>query len=68
MTGEEIMKFREFEHKEQKLKEEQEKLKKTLEMDLKKQRNEIRDIYEKFDEKLFILFRRRLEYEYRICE
>jgi len=68
MTEEERMKLREFEAKEQKLKEEKEKIKKNLELELKKLRNDIQEICTKFDERLFILFRRRLEYEYRIYE
>lgn len=68
MNEDELMKLREFELKLEKLNEEKEKIKNNLRMDLRKLRNDINDICNKFDEKLFVLFRRRLEFEYRICE
>lgn len=68
MTEDERMRLREFEAREAKLKEEKEKIKKSLESELKKLKSDINDICTKFDERLFILFRRRLEYEYRIFE
>lgn len=39
-----------------------------MEAELKKLNNEITDICSRFDEKLLILFRRKLEYDYRILE
>mmetsp|Transcript_8770 Transcript_8770/g.7740 ORF Transcript_8770/g.7740 Transcript_8770/m.7740 type:complete len:328 (-) Transcript_8770:444-1427(-) len=68
MTEEERMKLREFEQKEQKLKEEKEKIRKNLELERKKLKADIEDICNRFDDKLFIVFRRRLEFEYRIYE
>ena len=68
MEDEERIKFSEFEAKEALIKEESEKIKKNLEIELRKLKNEIREICEKFDEKLFVLYRRRLEYEYRTQE
>jgi len=68
MEDEERIKFSEFEAKEALVKEEREKIKKNLEIELRKLKNEIREICEKFDDKLFVLYRRRLEYEYRTQE
>jgi hypothetical protein len=68
MTEDQRMKLREFEAKDAKLKEEKEKIRKNLELELKKLKAEINDISNKFDDRVFILFRRRLEYEYRISE
>ena len=68
MTEEERMKFREFEIKEQKFNEEKEKIRKNLELELRKLKNEINDVCNRFDEKLFVLFRRKLEFDYRISE
>lgn len=68
MTEEERMKMKEFEVRKQKLEEEKEKIRKNLEAELKKLNNEITDICSRFDEKLLILFRRKLEYDYRILE
>jgi hypothetical protein len=68
MNEEERMKLREFEARETKLREEKEKIRKNLELELKKLRADIQDLCTKFDERIFILFRRRLEYEYRIYE
>jgi len=58
MTEEEKLKMREYEVKEQKMNEEKEK-------NLK---NQIDDICFKFDEKLLVLFKRKLEYDQRIFE
>ena len=68
MDDDEKIKFSEFEAREQQLKEEREKLRKNLELELRKLKNEIKEICEKFDEKMFVLYRRRLEYDYRIYE
>ncbi|CAD8159373.1 unnamed protein product [Paramecium pentaurelia] len=68
MTEEERMKLKEFEVRKQKLEEEKEKIRKNLEAELKKLNNEITDICQRFDDKLLILFRRKLEYDYRILE
>jgi cilia- and flagella-associated protein 43 len=68
MNEDQRMRLREFEAKESKLKEEKEKIRKSLESELKKLKSDINDICTKFDDRLFILFRRRLEYEYRIYE
>lgn len=68
MDDDERIKFNEFEAKESLLKEEREKLRKNLELELRKLRNEIKEICEKFDDKIFVLYRRRLEYDYRVYE
>ncbi len=68
MDDDERIKFSEFEAKESMIKEEREKIKKNLEIELRKLKNEIKEICEKFDEKLFVMYRRRLEYEYRAYE
>jgi hypothetical protein len=68
MTEDERTKFKEFEVKKARLEEEKEKIRKNLENELKKLRNEILEICFRFDEKLLILFRRKLEYDYRIYE
>merc|ERR1719498_1411331 len=68
MTEEERVKYDDFLAKELKLNEEKEKIKKSLEQELRKTRTEINELCENFDKKLFILFLKRLEYSYRICE
>ena len=68
MTEEEKLKMREYEVKEQKMNEEKEKMRKNLENELKNLKNQIEDICFKFDEKLLILFKRKLEYDQRIYE
>lgn len=68
MDDEERLKFSEFEAKETLLKEEKEKIRKNLELELRKLKNEIKEICEKFDDRLLVLYRRRLEYEYRVYE
>lgn len=68
MDDDERVKFAEFEAKESLVKEEREKIRKNLELELRKLKNEIKEICEKFDERLFVLYRRRLEYEYRVEE
>jgi len=68
MTEEEKLKMREYEVKEQKMNEEKEKMRKNLENELKNLKNQIDDICFKFDEKLLVLFKRKLEYDQRIFE
>src|SRR5690349_10998295 len=68
MDDEEKIKFSEFEAKETQLKEEREKMRKNLELELRKIKNEIKEICEKFDDKIFVLYRRKLEYDYRVFE
>lgn len=68
LTEEEKTRMKEFEVKKQKLDEEKEKLKKNLENELKKLKNDVTDICQKFDQRVLILFRRKLEYDYRIAE
>lgn len=68
MTEDERSRLKEFEVKKARLEEEKEKIRKNLESELKKLRNEILEICFRFDDKLLILFRRRLEYDYRIYE
>ena len=68
MTDEEKMRLKEFEVKETRLKEEQEKIRKNLQSQLKKEKQEIQDFIEKFEEKLNFVFKRKLEYDQRIFE
>lgn len=68
MNEEEKLKMREYEFREQKLNEEKEKMRKNLENELKKLRSDIVDIYQNFDEKLLVLFKKKLEYDLRILE
>lgn len=68
MTEEEKLKLREYEVKEQKMNEEKEKMRKNLENELKNLKNQIDDICFQFDEKLLVLFKRKLEYDQRIYE
>lgn len=68
MSEEEKLKLREYEVKEQKMNEEREKMRKNLENELKNLKNQIDDICFKFDEKLLVLFKRKLEYDQRIYE
>ena len=66
MSEEEKSKFKEYEQKRQKAEEEKERIVKKLEAELRKLKLEIDDIMEKYDEKLFMLIKRKLEYDYRI--
>lgn len=68
MTEEERIKLKEFEVREQRLQEERDKMRKNLENELKNLKSEINEICSKFDEKLLVLFRRKLEYDQRISE
>ena len=68
MNEEERIKLKEFEVKKARLEEEKEKIRKNLENELKKLKNEILELCVRFDDKLLILFRRKLEYDYRIYE
>lgn len=68
MSEDEKMKLKEYEVKKQKAEEEKERTIKKLEAEYRKLRQEIEEILDKFDEKLFVLFRRKLEYDYRIEE
>ncbi len=68
MTEEERVRLKEFEVKKLRLEEEKEKIRKNLENELKKLKNEIIDVCLRFDEKLLLLFRKKLEYDYRIYE
>jgi hypothetical protein len=68
MNEEERMKFKEYEIKKQKLEEEKDKIRKNLEVELKKSKQEVTELCQKFDEKLIILFKKKLEYDYRIYE
>ena len=68
MNEEEKLKMREYEVKEQKMNEEREKMRKNLENELKNLKNQIEEYAYKFDEKLLMVFKRRLEYDQRIYE
>ena len=59
MTEEERVKYDEFQALEVKLNEEKEKIKQSLEQELRKTRTEINELCEGFDKKLFILFLKR---------
>ena len=60
--------MKEYEQKRQKAEEEKERIVKKLEAELRKLKMEIDDVMEKYDEKLFMLVKRKLEYDYRIEE
>lgn len=68
MNDDEKIRFREYELKEQKQNEEKEKLRKNLENELKKLNSEINEICAKFDERLGIFLKKKLEYEQRLGE
>jgi iron-sulfur cluster repair protein YtfE (RIC family) len=68
MSEEEKNKLKEYEQKKQKVEEEKERTVKKLEAELRKLKLDIDDIMEKFDEKLFGLLRRRIEYDLRVEE
>lgn len=68
MNDDEKIRFREYELKEQKQNEEKEKLRKNLENELKKLNSEINEICVKYDEKLNIFLKRKLEYDQRLGE
>lgn len=68
LKDEEKVKKQEFQLRKKKHEEEVMKLKKKLEQDLKKLRDKINEVCTNFDQKLFVLFTKRLEYQYRIYE
>lgn len=68
MSEEERMKLKEFEVKKARLEEDKEKIRKNLEAELKKLNTEIVELCTRFDEKILVLFRRKLEYDYRVLE
>ena len=68
MTDDEKAKFEHFKIQKQKFEEEALKLKKRLEQDLNKLREKIAETCTNFDQKLLVLFNKRLEYQYRIYE
>lgn len=68
MTDDEKIRLREYEIKEQKQNEEKEKIRKNLENELKKLRGEIQEICTKFDEKLGLFLKRKLEFDQRVSE
>ncbi len=63
MTDDEKIRLREYEIKEQKQNEEREKIKKNLENELKKLKGEIQEICTKYDEKISLFLKRKLEYD-----
>jgi hypothetical protein len=68
MNDDEKIKLREYEIKEQKQNEEKEKIRKNLENELKKLRGEIQEICLKFDEKLSLFLKKKLEFDQRVGE
>ncbi|KRX02904.1 WD40-repeat-containing domain [Pseudocohnilembus persalinus] len=68
LNDEQKIKLKEYEVNLQKQQEEKDKIRKNLESQLKKLKQEIVEICQKFDQKLLILFRRKLEFDYRIYE
>lgn len=68
MSEEEKAKMKQYEQKRQKAEEEKERIVKKLQAELRKLKMEIDDVMEKYDEKLFALIKRKLEYDYRIEE
>lgn len=68
MNEEERIRFKEYEVKKVRMDEEKEKIRKNLENELKKLKNDVNDICAKYDEKLLLTFKRKLEYDYRVNE
>ena len=68
MTDEQRQKMKEFEEKEKKMAEEKEKQRKMLEGEVRRFRAEIKDICDKYDQKVKELFILRLTTEYQIFE
>lgn len=68
MTEDEIQKFDAFTENKERLRQDQEKLKKILNQELKKFMMDIKKICEEFDNHLDYLFMKRLEYQYRVYE
>lgn len=68
MNEEERVRFKEYEVKRVRLEEEKEKIRKNLENELKKLKSDVNDICAKYDERLLLLFKRKLEFDYRISE
>ncbi|EAR97028.3 hypothetical protein TTHERM_00196190 (macronuclear) [Tetrahymena thermophila SB210] len=68
MNEEERVRFKEYEVKKQRLEEEKEKIRKNLENELKKLKSDVNEICQKFDEKLLLTFKRKLEFDYRVYE
>jgi len=68
MNEEERVRLKEYEVKKQRLEEEKEKIRKNLENELKKIKSDVLEICNKYDDKLLLLFKRRLEFDYRVFE
>ena len=62
------MRLKEYEVKKQRLEEEKEKIRKNLENELKKIKSDVLEICNKYDDKLLLLFKRKLEFDYRVFE
>lgn len=68
MNEEERVRFKEYEVKRVRLEEEKEKIRKNLENELKKLKSDVNEICQRYDEKLLLTFKRKLEYDYRVFE
>lgn len=68
MTEEEVQKFDAFQESRELFKQEQEKMRKILNQELKKLLGDIRKICEEFDGHLSYLFMKKLEFQYRVFE
>lgn len=68
MNEEERIRFKEYEVKKLRMDEEKEKIRKNLENELKKLKSDVNDICVKYDDKLLLTFKRKLEYDYRVNE
>jgi len=68
MNEEERVRLKEYEVKKQRLEEEKEKIRKNLENELKKIKSDVLEICNKYDDKLLLLFKRKLEFDYRVFE
>lgn len=68
MTEEEIQKFDAFVESKERIKQDQEKMRKVLTQELKKLLGDIKKICEEFDGHLGYLFMKKLEFQYRVYE
>ncbi len=68
MNAEEKIKYNEYLEKQERLNEEAEKLRKILNQELKKLNSSSKELIAQFDNKISVLFMKRLEYSYRIYE
>lgn len=68
MSEEEMQKYDSFLERNERIRQDQDKLKKVLQQELKKLFSDIKKVYEEFDNHLDYLFMKRLEFQYRVYE